>query len=334
MTQKVDVQLDAGDRIVFLGDSITQAGSRPGGYVDLLRESIARFSGPSGVEVIASGISGDRVPNCLARLEGDVLSHRPSWVVVYAGVNDVWHSTRGEGTDAEEFRESLHEIVNRCQDHGARVCLATLGLIGEKTDGSNSFDAQHDAYSDIVREVADLSDSYLVDLRIELLSHLRKINPGGRPHSIITTDGVHLNALGNQFVAAVFGRFFGFDEDAADSKILRHIVLFRFRPETTVATKARLDHSFMQLKSKIPEVISIEAGTNNSPEGLSDGFTHGYVVTFRSENDRAVYLPHPEHQKFVTLVKPHLEKALVFDFMADADQGIDPSVNSFGGTSS
>ena len=334
MTQKVDVQLDAGDRIVFLGDSITQAGSRPGGYVDLLRESIARFSGPSGVEVIASGISGDRVPNCLARLEGDVLSHRPAWVVVYAGVNDVWHSTRGEGTDAEEFRESLHEIVNRCQDHGARVCLATVGLIGEKTDGSNSFDAQLDAYSDIVREVADLSDSYLVDLRIELLSHLRKINPGGRPHSIITTDGVHLNALGNQFVAAVFGRFFGFDEDAADSKILRHIVLFRFRPETTVATKARLDHSFMQLKSKIPEVISIEAGTNNSPEGLSDGFTHGYVVTFRSENDRAVYLPHPEHQKFVTLVKPHLEKALVFDFMADADQGIDPSVNSFGGTSS
>ena len=334
MTQKVDVQLDAGDRIVFLGDSITQAGSRPGGYVDLLRESIARFSGPSGVEVIASGISGDRVPNCLARLEGDVLSHRPAWVVVYAGVNDVWHSTRGEGTDAEEFRESLHEIVNRCQDHGARVCLATLGLIGEKTDGSNSFDAQLDAYSDIVREVADLSDSYLVDLRIELLSHLRKINPGGRPHSIITTDGVHLNALGNQFVAAVFGRFFGFDEDAADSKILRHIVLFRFRPETTVATKARLDDSFMQLKSKIPEVISIEAGTNNSPEGLSDGFTHGYVVTFRSENDRAVYLPHPEHQKFVTLVKPHLEKALVFDFMADADQGIDPSVNSFGGTSS
>ena len=334
MTQKVDVQLDAGDRIVFLGDSITQAGSRPGGYVDLLRESIARFSGPSGVEVIASGISGDRVPNCLARLEGDVLSHRPAWVVVYAGVNDVWHSTRGEGTGAEEFRESLHEIVNRCQDHGARVCLATLGLIGEKTDGSNSFDAQLDAYSDIVREVADLSDSYLVDLRIELLSHLRKINPGGRPHSIITTDGVHLNALGNQFVAAVFGRFFGFDEDAADSKILRHIVLFRFRPETTVATKARLDHSFMQLKSKIPEVISIEAGTNNSPEGLSDGFTHGYVVTFRSENDRAVYLSHPEHQKFVTLVKPHLEKALVFDFMADADQGIDPSVNSFGGTSS
>lgn len=328
MTQNVDIQLDAGDRIVFLGDSITQAGSRPGGYVDLFRDSIDRFSDPSEVEVIASGMSGDRVPNCLARLERDVLSHRPAWVVVYAGINDVWHSTRGEGTDAEEFRESLHEIVTRCQDHGARVCLVTLGLIGEKTDGSNSLDAQLDAYSDIVREVADLADSHLVDLRVELLSHLRKINPVGRPHSIITTDGVHLNASGNQFVSGVFSRFFGFDEGPADSKILRHIVLFRFRPETTAATKARLDDAFMQLKTKIPEVISIEAGTNNSPEGLSDGFTHGYVVTFRSENDRALYLPHPEHQKFVTLVKPHLEKALVFDFTTDADQGIDSSISS------
>jgi hypothetical protein len=57
-------------------------------------------------------------------------------------------------------------------------------------------------------------------------------------------------------------------------------------------------------------------GTNNSPEGLNDGFTHCFFVSFNSEQDRAVYLPHPAHQAFVDVLKPYLDKALVIDYWA------------------
>jgi lysophospholipase L1-like esterase len=321
VTEQEDALLVAGDRIVFLGDSITQAGSRSGGYVCLVRDAIERGLETQDIEVFGAGISGDRIPDCLARLKQDVLSLQPTWVVVYAGVNDVWYTTRGQGTTADDFRETLQEIVTQCQDHGARVCLCTLGLIGEKIDGTNSLDPSLEHFSEVVRQVADVADAHLIDLRAETLEHLRKINPECRPHSVLTTDGVHLNALGNQFVAGLFSRFFGLGGSSSTGlQVLRHLVMFQFKPETTQATISRLEDAFHALKTKIPEVISIESGTNNSPEGLSQGLTHGYIVTFRSENDRAIYLPHPEHQKFVNLVKPHVEQALVFDFMATLEE--------------
>jgi lysophospholipase L1-like esterase len=321
VTEQDGPLLVAGDRVIFLGDSITQAGARPGGYVCLIREAVERALANQDIEVMAAGISGHRIPDCLERLQRDVLSWNPTWVVVYAGVNDVWLSTRGQGTTQGDFRESLQEIVTQCQDHGARVCLCTLGLIGEKTDGTNSFDPTLNEYSEVVREVADITDAHLVDLRAETFEHLRKINPEGRPHSVLTTDGVHLNALGNQFVASLFSRFFGLrGSECSGHQVLRHVVLFQFKSETSLATLSHLDDAFHALKTKIPEVMAIESGTNNSPEGMSQGLTHGYIVTFRSENDRAIYLPHPEHQKFVDLVKPHLEQALVFDFMASVEE--------------
>lgn len=321
VTEQDDPLLVAGDRVIFLGDSITQAGARPGGYVCLMREAVELALANQNVEVIAAGISGHRIPDCLERLQRDVLACDPTWVVVYAGVNDVWFSTRGQGTTRGEFRECLQEIVAQCQDHGARVCLCTLGLIGEKTDGTNSLDPTLDEYSDVVREVADITDAHLIDLRAETFNHLRKINPESRPHSVLTTDGVHLNTLGNQFVASLFSRFFGLGgSECSGHQLLRHVVLFKFKSETSLATLSKIDDAFHALKNTIPEVISIESGTNNSPEGLSQGLTHGYIVTFRSENDRAIYLPHPEHQKFVDLIQPHLEQALVFDFMASVEE--------------
>lgn len=98
--------------------------------------------------------------------------------------------------------------------------------------------------------------------------------------------------------------------------LLRHAVLFKFKDGSTPADVKKVEDAFRALPSKIKQIKSFEWGKNNSPEGLNQGFTHCFFVTFKNEKDRAVYLPHPAHQDFVEILKPHLDKVLVFDYWA------------------
>ncbi len=96
--------------------------------------------------------------------------------------------------------------------------------------------------------------------------------------------------------------------------VLRHMVLFKFNESTPAAKVSEIEAAFARLPDEISAIREFEWGTNNSPEGLNDGFTHCFFVTFDDEQGRAVYLPHPAHQRFVELVKPHVEKVLVVDY--------------------
>lgn len=98
--------------------------------------------------------------------------------------------------------------------------------------------------------------------------------------------------------------------------MLRHVVIFKFKDSSSAQEVQKVVDGFRELKSKIPQIASFEFGTNNSPEGLNDGFTHCFLVTFKSEKDRDAYLPHPAHKAFVELLKPHLDKAMVIDYWA------------------
>jgi hypothetical protein len=82
-------------------------------------------------------------------------------------------------------------------------------------------------------------------------------------------------------------------------KALRHVVLFKFKDESSAEDVQKVVDTFMELPSKIDVIQDFEWGTNNSPEGLAQGFTHCFFVTFKSEEDRDIYLPHPEHKAFV-----------------------------------
>lgn len=104
-------------------------------------------------------------------------------------------------------------------------------------------------------------------------------------------------------------------ETITESKpMLRHVVLFKFKDSSTPEQIKEVEDAFLALPSKIKEIKSLEWGTNNSPEGLNDGFTHAYFLTFESEEDRAVYLPHPDHKAFGATLTPHLDKVLVVDY--------------------
>ncbi|MGB2758660.1 MULTISPECIES: Dabb family protein [Maribacter] len=96
--------------------------------------------------------------------------------------------------------------------------------------------------------------------------------------------------------------------------LLRHTVFFKFKEGTTPAQIKQVEDAFSALPSKIEQIKGYEWGLNNSPEGLDKGFTHAFILTFESEEDRAIYLPHPDHKAFGAVLTPHLEDVFVVDF--------------------
>lgn len=95
---------------------------------------------------------------------------------------------------------------------------------------------------------------------------------------------------------------------------LKHAVFFKFRDDAEAADVKAVEDAFAALPSKIESIKAFEWGINNSPEKHDDGFTHCFMVTFDSEEGRAAYLPHPDHEAFVEVLKPVLEKVRVLDF--------------------
>jgi len=306
-------KLKKDDRIVFLGDSITAGGVRKDGYVTLVANAIAECHGDLGIEVIGAGISGHKVPDCQKRLDKDVLDKKPTIVVIYIGINDVWHWNRDAGTTQEKFEAGLHDLIKRSQDVGARVILCTPSVIGEKTDASNQFDTMLDEYSGISRKVAAGADSQMVDLRKKFLAYLKQHNKENNEKNVLTTDGVHLNLAGNRFVADCMLEALGVG-GVTPGRLLRHVVMFKFKDGTTEEDVQRIEQAFAALPAKINAIYDFEFGTDVSVEGKSAGFTHCFLVTFRSEAERAIYLPHAAHKEFISVAGPHVDNVLVVDY--------------------
>jgi isoamyl acetate esterase len=189
-------------KIVFFGDSITQAGVQPGGYIQRIEE-LAKNSGVSAnYEFIGSGIGGNKIYDLYLRLEEDVLDKKPDIVFIYVGVNDVWHKlSYGTGTDADKFEKFYKAIIAKLKAQGATVVLVTPAVIGERTDHSNELDGDLNQYTNIIRRLSREEGLGLVDLRNAFLEYNKRYNPSNKESGILTTDRVHLNDKGNQLVA-------------------------------------------------------------------------------------------------------------------------------------
>lgn len=109
------------------------------------------------------------------------------------------------------------------------------------------------------------------------------------------------------------GRIFAGENDAP-AQVLRHVVLFQFKDTATPAQIREIEAAFCRLPSATGLIRGFEWGTNVSPEGLDQGFTHCFVLTFNNEEDRNAYLPHPAHKEFGALLGPSLEKVAVMDY--------------------
>ena len=216
-------------RIVFLGDSITEAGVydkevgveyngelvNPDytGFITFLSQSVLEKT-----ELVGKGISGDKVSDLLTRYKKDVIDLDPDIVFIYIGINDVWHKYDfGTGSDIDLYENGLRQIISEIQNIGAKVVLCTPTVIGENygdftlanqyvehyrdAETMKSMNEDLDEFSDVVRKLASEYITDLIDLRKIFIDYISENNPKNSPSGILTYDGVHLNDRGNKLIA-------------------------------------------------------------------------------------------------------------------------------------
>ena len=189
-------------KVVFFGDSITAAGIRPGGYIKMIDSLIKQEGADANFELVGAGVSGDKIYDLYLRIEEDVLKQNPDIVVIYVGVNDVWHkASSGTGTDFPKFGKFYEAVVNKLLAAGSKVIVCTPAAIGERTDNSNQQDGDLNFYSNWIRSYSANNNIPLVDLRAGLIQYNLKNNLQNKESGILTTDRVHLTPAGNLFVA-------------------------------------------------------------------------------------------------------------------------------------
>lgn len=195
------------EHILFFGDSITQAGVNADGYITVLGKMIQEKGLADRYQLTGAGIGGNKVYDLYLRLEDDVLAKNPNTVVIWVGVNDVWHKrSHGTGTDADKFEKFYNALIKKLKARNIKVLLCTPAAIGEKTDFSNELDGDLNKYSSIIRSIAKNNSCELIDLRKVFLDYNLANNPTNKDRDILTSDGVHLNEKGNRLVAETMYR--------------------------------------------------------------------------------------------------------------------------------
>ena len=206
MTAVADIAVKNGEKIAFLGDSITQAGARPNGYVRLTIRGLE--SAGVKASAIPAGISGHKSNQMLARLERDVLSKSPNWMTLSCGVNDVWHGKRG--VNLADYKVNITKIVDRCQDAGIKVVLLTSTMIGEDKDNANN--KKLSTYNDFLKELATEKKCLLADLNVGMQSII-EASSDKKNGKLLTSDGVHMNPDGNKMMATGVLEAFGLNAE-------------------------------------------------------------------------------------------------------------------------
>lgn len=207
-----ELPIVGGQKIAFLGDSITAAGAKPGGYCRLVIDGLAR----QGVEVtgIFAGISGHKSNQMLARLERDVLSKKPDWMTLSCGVNDVWHGKTG--VPLEPYRTNITAIVDRAQAAGVKVMILTSTMI--KEDQAGDLNQQLIPYNDFLRGLV-AKGCLLADLNAQMQSKLETFPEDAPRGKRLTRDGVHMNAYGNFMMAQGILEAFGVPEASLEALV-------------------------------------------------------------------------------------------------------------------
>ncbi|MFP6872431.1 MAG: GDSL-type esterase/lipase family protein [Verrucomicrobiales bacterium] len=199
-----------GEKIAFMGDSITAAGRRKGGYCQLVLSALK----DQGIEAapVFAGISGHKSNQMLARLENHVLRHKPNWMTLSCGVNDVWHGKRG--VDLESYKKNITEIVNRAQKAGVKVMLLTSTMINE--DQGNAMNQKLAGYNDFIKALAREKKCLLADLNADMQAALKTFPADSPKGKQLTSDGVHMNKAGNIMMARGVAKALGLTNQQLD----------------------------------------------------------------------------------------------------------------------
>jgi lysophospholipase L1-like esterase len=212
-------------RIVCLGDSITQGGEQPGGYVWLVRHYLAAMYPNHPIEVINAGISGHKSNDMLARYQRDVLDKRPDMVTISVGVNDVWHGFMDNhpagdgprGIPLKDYRTNVEAMIDGAEKAGARVVILSATVIRETLDGPENRKAE--PYNRTLRELAAKHHALYVDYQRPFRALITDYRANTNSADLVlTVDGVHMNPLGNRVMAFTLLKALGVTaKDLADA---------------------------------------------------------------------------------------------------------------------
>lgn len=209
--------LRKGDRIVMIGDSITQAG----GYVRAVQAVLRRYYQDLGIEIVNVGISGNKVTDLAARAERDIVAKAPTVVTISIGINDVWHGfdkehPAGDGprrVDLPTYIETYRALIAHIREKtAARIFLLTPTVIGERTSAIGERNKVLAPYVAAVRKLAAEHGLGLVEMHDAFLfaSHGMWLATGeDRDAGRFTTDGVHMLPAGDFMMAAKLLQAFG-----------------------------------------------------------------------------------------------------------------------------
>jgi lysophospholipase L1-like esterase len=218
-----EILVKSGEKIAFLGDSITQEGwGKPAGYVRLVMEGL-KANGVD-AEAVPAGISGHKSDQMLARLEKDVLSKKPQWMTLSCGVNDAWHGPRGvpldeamaangsfddKVTQRGTYQKNITAIIDRTTAAGVRPVILTATVIKEELDGP--LNQKVAPYNDFLRGLAKEKQIPLADLNAMCHEAIKAANKPGT--NVLTYDGVHMGPAGNQLMATGVLQAFGLNPE-------------------------------------------------------------------------------------------------------------------------
>lgn len=205
-----EIPVKNGQKIAFLGDSITAGGmAGSNGYCRL----VIRGLEANGVkaEPIGAGISGHKSNQMLARLDKDVIAKKPDWMTLSCGVNDVWHGAKG--VELEPYKKNITEIVDKAQAAGIKVMILTATMI--KEDAENDLNKKLAGYNEFLRQLAKEKKCLLGDLNAEMqatIAEMKKANPLPAGKNYLTSDGVHMAPAGNRMMATGVLKGFGLSD--------------------------------------------------------------------------------------------------------------------------
>lgn len=188
-------------RIVFFGDSITQMGMNKGGYIDKIKTALEKSGKTNQYDIIGAGIGGNKIYDLYLRIEEDVLDKKPNTVIIYEGVNDVWHKTSGTGTDLDKYEKFYVAVIKKLQAQHIKLILITPACIGEKKNNENAQDIDLNKYCDVIRKLATTYNCQLLDLRKMTQDYETANNVDNKEKGLLTVDKVHLTDTGNQLLA-------------------------------------------------------------------------------------------------------------------------------------
>ena len=211
-----EIVVKNGDKIAFLGDSITYFGDRSnGGYVNLVIAGLEA----NGIKALKApaGISGNKSKQMLERLEKDILRKKPQFMTLSCGVNDVWHGKAG--IKLPEYKKNITELVSKAQASGITVMILTATMITENPD--SAYNKALAPYNDFLRQLAAEKKCLFADLNGDMQKTIAgfKAKYPDFKGTLCTYDGVHMNQYGNEVMALGILRAFGMnDSEIAKAK--------------------------------------------------------------------------------------------------------------------